>query len=327
MKPTKMEVDFRKYEWDEDWIDVFSGAFERQIFVKAEDDLFAPRDMGVTYDRTTGAMLISTRVHTPDCRTFWTFLSESDVTLCAVPDHYEEFGGKLDGVQLEHPDFNAQMDGVDKYLGYGFGDGHASLGWMCAFKGAGHERLVSRRWLEWGPWLLLRGPNDLSVVLFHDPQADWRSALTQCRPGHERMGISDRGGFIQTDFVYEYGVDGRYIPEERLLRITVLDRELTQTEMLEACAVRHYNQLGEDRPVERVAYFFIDPEQARDHLHELWLRELECWTVIDGREVRLDDDYDPGEPDRPDWVGELAERFAGWDEWVVGDMSAHALED
>jgi hypothetical protein len=34
---------------------------------------------------------------------------------------------------------------------------------------------------------------------------------------------------------------------------------------------------------------FIEEEVARRHLHELWLRELEGWTCIDGNEGRLDD--------------------------------------
>src|SRR5262245_1669700 len=30
---------------------------------------------------------------------------------------------------------------------FGFGDRHRFHGWACAFRGAGHDRLVSRRWL------------------------------------------------------------------------------------------------------------------------------------------------------------------------------------
>ena len=179
-----------------------------------------------------------------------------------------------------------------------------SLGWGCAFKGAGHNRLVSRRWLDFGPWRLIRGTNDVSMVQFHDLGADAPTALEQAKPGHERMGISDTGGFIQTAYVYAHKIDGLYSQEERKLRILIHGREVSEREMLDACAVRHYQALGADSPIDSIAYVFAVEAEARAHLHELWLRELECWAFIGGCEERLDLDYHPA-PDKPSWVKRL----------------------
>lgn len=196
-----------------------------------------------------------------------------------------------------HSEWSERYD----FPGPGFGDGHFPLGWACAFRGEGHKRLVSRRWLEFGPWRLTHGSNDTSFVQFHDLDTDPDAAFMEARPGHERMGISDNGGFIQSDYVYTYSIDGLYSPEERRLRILVHGREISQLEMLDACAARLYQALGPKRPLDAIAYVFADEGYAAAHLHELWLRELECWTFNNGREVRLDLDYRPS-PVKPLWI-------------------------
>jgi hypothetical protein len=78
----------------------------------------------------------------------------------------------------------------------GFSDGHHSHGWACAFRGDGHDRLVSRRWLPFGPWQVHEGPNDTSLVQFYDLDADAIAARAQCVISHKRMGASLDGGFI-----------------------------------------------------------------------------------------------------------------------------------
>jgi hypothetical protein len=188
-----------------------------------------------------------------------------------------------------------------RYTGESFSELHFPHGWGCAFKGKGHDRLVSRRWLDFGPWRLHRGAQDTSLVQFHDLAADAQTAFAQARPGHRRMGISDEGGFIQARYTYAFDIDGVYEPAERRLRVLVHGREVSQREMLDACAVRHYQALGPQRPLTSVAYLFADEAQARRHLHELWLRALECAAVIDGRELRLDAQYSPV-PQKPAWV-------------------------
>src|SRR5690606_31722327 len=188
----------------------------------------------------------------------------------------------------------------------GFGDGHFPLGLACAFRGNGHEQLVSRRWLTYGPWKLLRDERcDLSFIQFHDVSADPSQAVEQAKSGHQRMGISETGGFIQRNFVYRYDWDGIYLPDDQVLEVIVHGRQIDQREMLEACALRHDQGLGEDKPLKNVRYVFMTEGQARENLHELWLRELECWAIVDGQKVRLDADYDPGPPEKPEWVRRL----------------------
>lgn len=189
----------------------------------------------------------------------------------------------------------------DKYLGPGFGDLHWPHGAFCAFKGAGHDRLVSRRWLEFGPWGILRGRNDTTLVQFHDLDAGDKTALGQARPAHARMGISPVGGFIQQPYHYEYDLKGRYMPDLRKLDFVVNGRKVTEREMLDAAAARHYQALGKEQPIESIAYTFVVEEEARAHLHELWLHGLECWAIIKGKEIRLDADYHPT-PHPPEWV-------------------------
>ncbi|MGF1486085.1 MAG: hypothetical protein ACFBSE_03115 [Prochloraceae cyanobacterium] len=195
-----------------------------------------------------------------------------------------------------------------KYHTTSFGSLHFEHGWACAFKGEGHNRLVSRRWLEHGPWRLLRDEaNDVSLIQFHDLEADSATALEQARLGHERMGVSAIGGYIPASYSWDYDVKGIYTPEDRKLEIVVIDREVTQVEMLDYCAGRYYQVLGEDKPLEKIAYIFMKEEQGRPYLHELWLRELECWVFSNrGVRSRIDSDYHPT-PNKPDWVRRLEE--------------------
>jgi len=46
-----------------------------------------------------------------------------------------------------------------------------------------------------------------------------------------------------------------------------------------------------------VSFVFLEPERGLAHLHELWLRDLECWVVRGGRRERLDDAYHPDRAD------------------------------
>ena len=192
-----------------------------------------------------------------------------------------------------------------------FADGHPRHGWACAFKGEGHKRLVSRRWLEWGPWRLIRDEShDISFVQFHDLEADATTALEQAKPGHQRMGIHKLGGFLQTGYCYWRPPKGIYIESERRLDIVITPgRTVPQLEMSDAAAARNLGHFAQ--PVDSICYIFYDEEQAREHLHEMWLRELQVyWINMEGEKVRLDDSYDPGQPVKPDWVLDLERREA-----------------
>jgi hypothetical protein len=183
-----------------------------------------------------------------------------------------------------------------------FGSGHYPLGWGCAFKGAGHARLVSRRWLTYGPWKLYQEADDLSFIQFHNLNASPVDALKQARPGHRLLGLGDESGFMQMNYVYEQPPAGLYSADEKMLRVLMVGRSPSTLEMLDACAAKRLQALGPDKPLERIAYIFADESAARASLHSLWLRQLECWAVIDGVEHRLDESYEPPSPRTPSWA-------------------------
>jgi len=195
------------------------------------------------------------------------------------------------------------------YERWSFSRGHIMHGWGCAFRGAGHDHLVSRRWLDFGPWRTVRLPDDTTFVQFHDLAiTDPVEAYEVAKVGHERMGVSYTGGFIQQ--IDQWMLDdakGAYTAQDRKLHIVVADGvEVPQLRMLNAATLRRHYRLnpGEPEPVERIAFVFVHEGQARAHLHELWLRELECW-VHDARGLRrLDADYHPT-PTPPAWARRL----------------------
>jgi hypothetical protein len=115
------------------------------------------------------------------------------------------------------------------------------------------------------------------------------------------MGITDTGGYLQDHYVYEHDLKGLYDATELMLKIVVHGRDMSQLEMRDACAARRDQVLGPERPLRRIAYIFLEAARAEAHLHELWLRELECWTIRDGLEVRLDTAYQPV-PIKPAWA-------------------------
>lgn len=184
-----------------------------------------------------------------------------------------------------------------------FGCLHLPLGFGCAFKGTGHDHLPTRRWLEQGPWRLRSASGDVSIVQFHDFRADSKTALAQARIGHERMAGDREGGFIRPTHRYDHRIEGLYLPGERKLKVVVLGREVTPSEMRDAVALVRYQALGPDRPLNSLAYVFLEEEAGRRHLHELWLRGLECWALVRGREQRFDTDYRPANTS-PAWVGQ-----------------------
>jgi hypothetical protein len=190
------------------------------------------------------------------------------------------------------PSYAATWTREHGYRPPGFDGSHGPHGWACAFRGDGHDRLVSRRWLAHGPWTLSREEDaDLSFVRFHDPDAPPEAALAQARDGHRRMGITDEGGFIQLAPILPGGLSGLY--ERGTHKIVVRGRDVPPRELLGACQIRRERRADANAPVERIAYVFMEPARAEAHLPELWLRELECWTIEHGEERRLDGDEPP----------------------------------
>jgi hypothetical protein len=65
-----------------------------------------------------------------------------------------------------------------------FRGGHVQFGWAVAFREGGYRHIPGRRWLERGPFRLLKH-RDFTLVLFHDPTASAADAAIEAEPGHE----------------------------------------------------------------------------------------------------------------------------------------------
>ena len=214
--------------------------------------------------------------------------------------------------------FGTRFEEWDDYKGplnherAGVGRGHWALGWGFALQGAGHRQLVSRRWLDHGPWRVTYGDNDTTLVQFHDLEADAATAREQAREGHELWSnylsggfISDRDTFVRIERpTRPVPQNVLYVPDDRSLRVVVHGRPVPEGEMLEAAANRIYPP-KDDQPVESIRYVFMDMAQARSYLHPLWLRGIEVYAMTNQGEVRLDDRYSPPAAEKPAWVRHL----------------------
>jgi hypothetical protein len=203
------------------------------------------------------------------------------------------------------------LEWIDEKINYpggpSIGNLQDGLGWACAFKGEGHKRIVSKRVLDYGPWHIIRDEaQDITLVQFHDIHVDPLTALEQAKPGHAWMRDREYGSLIHAEFEFYGELNGIYQPEKRKLEIVVAERDLPVTEMVDACKARYCQYLGPDRPIDNVAFIFVlSEEDARKHLFDLWLRGLECWAFIDHLPVRIDEDYTPPPPKKPEWVKRL----------------------
>ncbi len=167
---------------------------------------------------------------------------------------------------------------------------HASLGWGMIVHGTGHEQwFVSRRWLEQAPARIVNGPNETTLVQFHDLAADSETALEQARSGHAWIAA----GALRPKHRFKHDIKGVYTQADGLLRIVINDRSLTDAELNDACAARRDGRNDREKPIKNIAYVFVDEASANKHLEPLWLRELECRVVTPLGERRIDEGYIP----------------------------------
>lgn len=177
--------------------------------------------------------------------------------------------------------------------------GHSRLGWGCLFKGKGRELFASPRWLDHGPWLLERHEPDITYVQLYDLALEGEAAWQQGRRAMARL--SD--GFF-TEFGLSYVEQrGAYSPDERTFSVVKTDQGIGQFELRQLCLLRAKNRHHATEPIERLRVIFTEERDARRHLHELWLREIECWALTeDGRRIRLDLEYQPPPRILPEWI-------------------------
>jgi hypothetical protein len=254
----------------------------------------------------------------PNRRMQIVFAPKSDLVVFSIPDGFATLDEAL--AIIEPLPFEVCILGAvffdewikADYKRWGIGRSHIDHGWACAFRGAGHDRLVSRRWLDFGPWRVIRRPDDTTFIQFHDLAiTDQAEAYEQAKAGHERMGNSKIGGYIawHLDALIRSAGKGLYTEATKLLEVVVAPGEVVdQGAMLGNAGLRLHHRLNHfPKPIERIAYIFLDEADARAHLHELWLRELECWLVDGNGKRRLDLDYHPV-PNPPDWVRRLDDK-------------------
>ncbi|MCU0650179.1 MAG: hypothetical protein MUF00_19485 [Gemmatimonadaceae bacterium] len=177
--------------------------------------------------------------------------------------------------------------------------GHMThLGWGCFFKGAGHDHFASPRWLEHGPWLLERH-GDVTYVQLYDLALEGDAAWQQGQ--HAMVRLSE--GFFSKFGYTEVQTFGSYDLPSRSFTIVRTDQGVSQMDLWDYCLVRAMCRDDEAEPIEHIRVVFTEERDARRHLHELWLRGIECWALLaDGRRVRLDLDYQPPARILPEWV-------------------------
>ena len=176
------------------------------------------------------------------------------------------------------------------YQAPSFGELHRPLGWGCAFQGAGHDRLASRRWLATAPYRILRGPGDTTLVQLHDFALGSEQALVQARVFHADL----MAGMVRYRYEYRTELKGLHKGSERALVFTVQGRVVSPQELLDAAAARLLQPFGPDKPIDKVVYVFIDRAAADAQLPTMWRYGHRVHLIgDDGVERRIDDTYVP----------------------------------
>lgn len=182
-----------------------------------------------------------------------------------------------------YPDWGS-VGAALRYMGPFAGPGLGPYGWMMAFKGEGHLRLLSQRWLEQAPVTLHHGPEGCTMAQFHALDAGPIEALAQARPGHTWLAPAPEGGLLLPGVLPPGELNGLYDPEARSLSVVPI-RPLDDAQLAGLCAARNLGSAGQ--PVQRLRAVYLDPALARQQHRALWLREIEVYAFIHGRETRL----------------------------------------
>ncbi len=172
----------------------------------------------------------------------------------------------------------------EPYQGPVLGRGHAHLGWMVAFRGAGHRRLPAG-WLAAVP-AEHHAESDLSMLVFHAPGARPVPALNAAREGHSWFGRR-LGGLISRADLPTRREDAHQLDVRTWLQ-AFQGRDPKRTELRAAAAVRAFGLGDREGPIHRASFCFYEPERA-ERLQPLLQRwGIETHTIADGRMVKLE---------------------------------------
>lgn len=214
-------------------------------------------------------------------RVTWKRNDHGDFVVVTVPDHVRDplrvaellarLPFEVAGVSIER---------IDRALA--IGPHRVMVGLGIAFRGTKH--VVSQRFLDHGgPWRAFHA-GDVTFLQMHDLDADDRTAQVQHHLALARLGdglLPERSS---------QPVEG-YARKDGSFDVVIGDAaRLSQARLRDVCLARRAGDIGRPRVV-----FPRGRESAEVHLHELWLRELECIAIEGGVERRLDEGYTPPE--------------------------------
>jgi hypothetical protein len=273
------------------WLEPFAGRAKSELRAAWQDDSFFMLSRGV------GLVKLDRRVFDLDLRKLVD-------DLASVPFETAVFAARrFAGFRGPRPE--------GFWHGKGLTGGHYPAGWGLALRGQGHRHLVSRRFVtHGGPWRVLTGANDTTVFQFHDlAAADPVAAWAQAQPCVERLTYQPElptCGLLDESEGASPVEGGRYDPSAAKLWIIAGQRTISPRVMREAAEERFNGRLKTERgrPLQSIGFVFPSEARARLHLHDLWLRDLECYYEAGGRRVRLDDGHQPAAPTPPAWIAQ-----------------------
>ena len=259
--PMEVAVNYEEITFDEHWV--------RDALGRGDRSSITATWLGPQGERYTGPILnierwglVSWRIQdeeVPPLDSVFAFVRELSFEILVIGPLFEDRGSNA-----PPGEWDRNREPLD-----GLAEGHRVHGLGVLFRGKGHDRLVSRRWLEHGPWLVRRMENDTTWIQFHDAAADAETAWEQAARAHDRMGISHVGGYLQHDYVFHSTIRGLYKGADRTLTIVRSGEPLEQVEMLDLCAHRAQMRTDAKQPIDRVRVLFIKEHNTRRYLHKL----------------------------------------------------------
>ena len=184
-------------------------------------------------------------------------------------------------------------------------------GWLMVYKGEGHRRLASRRWLTHGPWRLIRDEaRDLTAIQFHDldESVSLAEMFEQAKPGLWEMFGAPNSLHFTPELDHRGFQPGLYDKRSNTSIVVVPDEEEVSPEHMTIAAWFKREQPVPDLQIDQVAFVYFNETIARRQLPLLWRMGLEVRLQTPAGQRRLDDQYEPPPPVVPDWVKRVQDR-------------------